>query len=289
MNGLGATLIAFFAAMVLFGSRRVALLGLFGVVCYVPMDQQILVGAFHFNSTRIALLAGFVRVIVRGEYRALTLTGIDKALVAYVVAVTGISILREGTMSEVVFCFGKDYDMVLSYFVCRCLLPAYQDMKAAILSLAWLIVPLAILLVPEMRTGHNFFAVMGVHDEGEARHGFMRAQGPFLTPILAGVFGATLLPLFIGLYPGAKRRLLLLTGMGASASIAVSSVSGHGTFPCPVLPGVLAVAGANENLPLADCRRAGGTAIGDEKPGVVCFGTLGPPFRRGRRVPVGID
>ena len=59
----------------------------------------------------------------------------------------------------------------------------------------------------------------------EIRNGAIRAQGPFHHAILAGTFGATLLPLFFWLWKSGKSKFLGLLGMLASTAITFASAS----------------------------------------------------------------
>jgi hypothetical protein len=60
------------------------------------------------------------------------------------------------------------------------------------------------------------------------RDGRVRSQGTFANSITAGVFGATLLPLFFWLWKGGKARLLGVVGLAASGVIAVTSMASTG-------------------------------------------------------------
>lgn len=201
------------------------MLGLIGTVCYLPLNQQLLLGPLHFTGLRTMLLVGVFRILARREYRGLEFTGIDKAIVAYTVVLACIASIRVGVMAEVVDRSGVLYDTLLSYFVSRCLLRGYDDMQRLFSRAGYLIVPLALLMATEAGTSHNVFDALGVRTTHDFRHGFERAQGSFQHSITAGVFGATLVPLFTGLSFHSRRRFGLIAGVLASATIMVSSVS----------------------------------------------------------------
>jgi hypothetical protein len=59
----------------------------------------------------------------------------------------------------------------------------------------------------------------------EIRNGSIRAQGPFHHSILAGCFGATLLPFFFWLWKSGKSKLLGIAGMIASTAVTIASAS----------------------------------------------------------------
>ena len=60
--------------------------------------------------------------------------------------------------------------------------------------------PLAVLLLLERYTTHNYFSVMGGSGEINIRDGHVRAYGPLGHSILAGTVGATCVPM--ALCPG---------------------------------------------------------------------------------------
>ena len=71
------------------------------------------------------------------------------------------------------------------------------------------------------------------------RDGRVRAQGIFSNSITAGVFGATLLPLFFWLWKSGKAKLLGMMGLAASGTIAVTSMASTGVMA--FLAGILAL------------------------------------------------
>jgi hypothetical protein len=225
VNLLGITLLTVFAVLILFGTRRSAIFGLLGGICYLPFNQQLFIAGFNFTCMRTLLLAGLVRVLTRREFSGWKPSVIDRAIILYLVVLTCIGTLRDGSVAQFINCVGEDYNVFLSYFVCRCLLRDYEDVIAMLLSLAYFVIPLAILMVRESVTGSDFFSLMGVRPDQDMRHGLWRAQGPFQTPILAGIFGATLIPLYFGLYYESRRWFVPMVGVSACAVITICSLS----------------------------------------------------------------
>jgi hypothetical protein len=101
------------------------------------------------------------------------------------------------------------------------------DVEMVIKFLAVLIVPLAILMFIEYKTGRNLFSFFGgVPELSYIRKGRMRCQGPFLHPILAGTFGATLAPMFFCLWFQSDRgKIFALTGVISATIIMLTSNS----------------------------------------------------------------
>jgi hypothetical protein len=72
----------------------------------------------------------------------------------------------------------------------------------------------------------NVFGFLGgVRAVPEVRAGSVRAQGPFQHELLAGTFGATLLPLFFLLWKSGKSRLLGVLGVIAATVMVLTSAS----------------------------------------------------------------
>src|SRR5690606_3405393 len=100
------------------------------------------------------------------------------------------------------------------------------------------IIPLAFAMYWEHLTQRNVFSIFGGVPEVTAiRDGKLRAQGPFAHPILAGTLGASLVPIFIGLWR--QRKLLATTGLFSGVMIALFSSSSGPLFT--LLAGLLAV------------------------------------------------
>jgi hypothetical protein len=76
-----------------------------------------------------------------------------------------------------------------------------SDVNRTIKVFAVICATAAVFMLVEQMTGRNLFSVFGtVKDFTAVRDGRLRSQGPFAHPILTGTFGATLVPLFVGLW-----------------------------------------------------------------------------------------
>lgn len=224
--------------MILLLPRRGAVLGMMLAVCYVTQGQQFDVFGFHFTVIRVALLAGLTRVLTHGESKQLAPTAIDRSVVAYTVALISISTVRVGNSAEFVFQLGCAFDILLSYFVFRCLITSAADVEEVLSALAWFIIPLAVLMCREATGALNIFSVFGgVPEYAEVREGHVRCMGPFRSPITAGSFGASLALLYLALFLRGLRRQTALTGLLASLAIMITS---HSSGPLLAFGGGLA-------------------------------------------------
>jgi hypothetical protein len=225
MTPTGIALTALFTLAVLLLPRQRAAVGVMAAVCYITQGQQYIVADLHMHAIRIVLLAGLIRLVVRGEFRELKLNKIDWALMAYAGAMFLIPSLRERTSEELVYRLGCAYDILMSFWVFRGLLKDWEEVEKFLQGLAILIVPLALEMVFEMVTHRSMFESFGGIGDLTIREGRPRCQGAFRLGITAGVFGATLLPLFISLYHSKTRRPTVIVGLLSAAVITYTSNS----------------------------------------------------------------
>jgi hypothetical protein len=223
---LGLTLTLGFALLVLCRSRWMAAVAVIVAVCYVTEGQVVNVGVFHFTAIRIVLLAGLIRVMARGEWRYIRFNRLDGILVACNCAIAVISILRVGTLEQVVYQVGSLYNIFLSYIVFRCLVRDERDFREVVRKLAPLIVPLALLVLIESLTNHNLFSVFGDVDASSMiRNGHVRSQGPFHSPVTTGAFGMTFAMLYGSVLFAGERTRFAVVGLVASLLIMICAGS----------------------------------------------------------------
>ena len=122
--GLSITLLLSFAVLLL--SRKIAALAVMAGVCYVTQGQQFVFGGFHFTAIRLVLLAGFLRIMLRWELRAVQINKIDWAVTCFIIVVNIFPALRENTHKELVYRLGMMYDMLLPYWIFRALLSGWD-------------------------------------------------------------------------------------------------------------------------------------------------------------------
>ena len=110
----------------------------------------------------------------------------------------------------------------------------------------YLAVCTAIVMVPmtiEWATGRNLFSVFGgVPAITPIRDGRLRCQGAFSHPIMAGSFGATLVPVFVGMYFAFPRRRLIAAIVGAFSGVAITLLATSSGALISLLAGVVGFA-----------------------------------------------
>jgi hypothetical protein len=94
MNAIGILVLFGSTLVVLFAQRRWALLAMMVVVLYLTQGQQLNVLGFNLYAFRLLELAGFIRVIVRGDLKMSKLCGLDWTLLALYLYSTLVFLLR---------------------------------------------------------------------------------------------------------------------------------------------------------------------------------------------------
>src|ERR1017187_5843596 len=181
--------------LLLFLPRRFALVPLVLTACWMTWGQQVLVGPFHFTIWRIMLLAGWLRVLIRRDFKGVNWVRQDMLLCLWgITSVAAYTALLQ-TTDALVNRLGVVYNALGAYYVLRCLLRDLSDVKRLCKVCAVALAPVALCMVNEYRTGWNIFSILGgVPAMSEVRDGVVRAQGPLRHSILAGTFCGTLIP-----------------------------------------------------------------------------------------------
>ena len=221
--------------------RRYAIIPILALVSYMTMGTNLVVGGLNFTMLRLLLIFGWTRLIIRREFHGVKLNRIDKAVIAFVISSLVTYTLLWGTYDAFKNKLGLAYNVIGFFFLFRFLIRDLQDARRVVRIAAVMIIPLAALMTFEKRTGHDLFAYFGgVPEMSPVRDGVIRCQGPFSHPILAGSFGATLLPLFLGLGAQKIKLAKLTAAIGIMAAGVVIFCSGSSG---PVLAGLAGVCG----------------------------------------------
>lgn len=223
LNSIGLGFIIAMSLLLLALPRRYALWPIFCGLCYMTLGQAVIVAGLHFYVLRLLILFGWVRIIIRNELSlaSLRFTAIDKAIVAWLIAETCLYTASHGmTMEALVYRLGAAYNVLGLYGLFRILIRDHNDIVRAVAILAVLVAPLAMLMLYESLSGVNVFSIFGgVSLVSGLREGSVRSQGPFLHPILAGTFGATLIPLFASLWVCVRKEKMRIYRIGAAIGL----------------------------------------------------------------------
>jgi hypothetical protein len=111
---------------------------------------------------------------------------------------------------------------------------SWDDIQRLLKMLAAFVIPLAAMMIIEKFTGRNVFANFGgVPEISEVRQGVIRCQGPFGHSILAGTFGAALIPIFIAMTRQRKgSKMLPWLALVAASIVAITGGSSGPIMAC---------------------------------------------------------
>jgi hypothetical protein len=207
-------------------TRRQAVIPfLFGAI-FLPIGTPLLIGSLNFYPFRILILFAWLRLVSRREFRLGKLEAVDKLVLVWVAVSVIMYTLLWGTGAAFQNGLGMAFDALGTYFFFRCTIRDMEGAKLAARALAVIAVLVAVSVIVERTTSRNVFYVLGgVQEFTEIRDGSLRCQGPFGHSILAGTFGATLLPIFMALWRHATSRKWALAGIAASIVIVINSHS----------------------------------------------------------------
>lgn len=240
ISSIGLSFIIVMGILVFLLPQRLALIPVLITAIYITLGQQLLISVFHFSALRIVILFAWIRLIIRRESFAFKLNTVDKAMIWWVISSTVIYDLHWQTPEAFVNRLGFTFDAIGMYFLFRSSIRDVADIEMLFRSLAVIIIPLTVAMLYEYSTGRNIFAIFGgVPEITMLRDGRFRCQGAFRQPILAGTFGATLLPVYLALwFKGETFRKYAIAGIVSTTIVMVTSSSSG-----PLLTSIFGVAG----------------------------------------------
>jgi len=222
--------------LLLIWPRKKACIVFLSAALLIPMDQVLLIAGVHFPMLRVLILFGIARVFKEGvsSKRPLFSGGINKIdiaviLLTVVVAINSIILFQE--FGAVVNELGSIYTVFGVYFLLRFLIRDEDDIVRAIRTLAWVAAFVAIIMTFEFTTGRNPYGLLGganahFYSQLAVRDDKFRAQAGFGHSILAGTFGAVLVPLFVALWwKGKDHRRIVALGLLSATVITLTSNS----------------------------------------------------------------
>jgi len=189
------------------------------------------VAGVHLMIYRLLLLGGWARIlwirISAGRNAIPSLNLLDKVVIAWALsnAVAYVVLWGPGAITNRL---GSLYTTLGAYFWLRYLIRDRDDVIRAIKTLAVVTAIVAVGMFVEHRHGVNQFYLYlaGILQYADVREGVIRARGPFLHAIVAGTFGAMLVPLFLVLWKERREgRFFCVMGVAASTVMAVACAS----------------------------------------------------------------
>ncbi|MEO1697140.1 MAG: hypothetical protein AAFU73_07590 [Planctomycetota bacterium] len=230
VHPIGLAMLVSLSAMGLLCSRKYMLLPLLVLACLVPQGQRVVIATLDFGFIRLILLVLLGRIFLRGEWGHIRPKALDKVVFAWVIVGAIGNVLQVGNFGAVVYRAGLAFDILGMYLVCRVAFRDWRDVDRAVTWLGLLACVSFFFFALEKRTGRNLFSVMGgVPAFTGMRDGKLRAQGPFVHPILAGCFWAVLIPLVASKVMRRSGWQVTLGVVGTCAMLAIVVFSASST------------------------------------------------------------
>lgn len=238
-GGASSTLITPFAAGVLIAviglmfllPRKYALVPVLLGAFLIPQGNVVVLAGAHLAPTRLIAVGGtlfliWVVIASRGPLFVSHLNSMDVVFSLWAICHAVTFILLWKNSQALVNQAGFLLSSFGVYFLLRYLIRNENDIHRVIKVLAVIVAINAVGMVCEQLIHRNLFDLLGgVSLLSQTRGGHIRSQGAFQHPILAGVFGAMLMPLFVLLWKTKRSMLFALVGLASSAVMVVTSFS----------------------------------------------------------------
>jgi hypothetical protein len=188
-------------AMMLWRPRKYSIAPLLLCTYLIPRGQEVLFLGAHLYVCRILVLTGFLRAKLGKFQVAGGWNVLDKLFFAWASYRTFAMIVTNWP-NDLMANLNFLVTALCAYFFFRCLFRTENDVITAMKTLAVAAVVLGASMVYESYTHVNPFGTYlgGAPTAPSLRDGIVRAQATFGHSILAGCFGATLIPLFFWLW-----------------------------------------------------------------------------------------
>lgn len=244
VHPLGLAFLAVAIVLVLVLKRKYVIVPVLLLAFLVSPGEQYVLGGVHFSMLRILLPIAWIRLLLTGfgdrPAAPFRLSNIDWPVLLYFTDVAVAFTLVWGTFAAFTNRLGFLYNALGMYFLLRYVIRDWDDIYRALRVLSFASLLIAVEMVYEQLTFHDLFALVGGSAVPDFRDGRVRSLAGFSHEILAGSFGAILLPLFVLLWSrGGKSRIWASIGALSSLTIAFTSTSSGPVLACAAGIGAL--------------------------------------------------
>lgn len=197
--------------------RRLAIIPVILLLCTVPSAQRIIIATVDFSFIRILGIVGMARIVSRAEYKDVRWKRGDIAMMV-LVTLPLITVFLRGVGGSFMNVAGQSLDLISMYIIGRCFMYSRAAWGNFAFTMFLVSLPVLLAFAVEKSTARNVFSIFGGVPEITAlRQGKLRVQGAFAHPILAGVWWACMVPIFLSMYRAhpsrAYGRLIALVGV----------------------------------------------------------------------------
>lgn len=197
----------------------------------IPREQMVVVAGVHLFVLRIVVLFAWLKLFSTKVSSSKELFGgrldvFDRIFSVWAIyrafAFLAVFHFQKGAIINQA---GGLLDVLGVYFLLRYLIRNDEDILRVLRLFAIVAALVGICMVYEKFRDQNLFGYLGGPFKPEIRDGAIRAQGAFGHAILAGTFGATLVPLLIWLWKSGQARVLALLGIVGATCMTLTSAS----------------------------------------------------------------
>lgn len=227
IDPVGALALACVVIATLWVRRSRALVPFLLILTMIPSGQRLAIGGLDLSFVRIAILVLWLRIFLRGEHQGLRFRTIDWVVVAF----TGVGLITNAllwaSVSKTLLQIANSLETAGAYFAFRALCRSPADLRSLAKSFAVIAIASSVFFLVERTTGKNMFSALGgVELNSLVRKGRLRCQGPFVHPIIAGVFWASVLPFVAApLFERGRSKILYVVGLVAILVIVANTAS----------------------------------------------------------------
>lgn len=193
--------------------------------CFIPADQRVIVMGLDFTPLRLLVLAGVLRVCVRGELRTIRFNKFDKILLLWVFCGAAVYVVQWLDIRALIYKCGMLYDVLGLYWLFRQNIRSWTTVHLVFTVFALCAAVMLPLVAFEWVTGRNPFIILGRVYTAVRESGRYRCQASFPHSIIFGLFWATLVPIFVGLGLTQRRKFLYWIACAASVFMVLTTNS----------------------------------------------------------------
>jgi hypothetical protein len=217
---------------ILFAPRKWTPVAFLLVVFLGSIGQQIYVGGFHFYVARILVITAVIRIVISafvipGPVLAGGTNLVDRLFILWVICRCGANVLlNDAATGAITYQVGWMIDAIGGFLLMRFAIRDEEDIVRVVKVFAVLTCIFAVTMADEKFHNQNIFGYLGVLPVAPGtREGAIRAGAAFAHPILAGVFGVALMPLFWWLWQSGKGKVAAAFGFCGSVGMMLMSAS----------------------------------------------------------------
>ena len=212
-------------AIALFVLPRKKLLGPFFLAAvFVPLAQGFDIAGLNITIPRFLVFTVWIRFLVRRELAFKQWNAMDTAVVVWCSIGAVAYVLLWGTFDAFINRMGQIVNYAGTYFLVRLSVSDATDLARLTNYMRLAVVVLGVFIIEEALSGRNLFSALGAYGT-MVRDGVVRCRGPFGHSINTGLFGASMVPIFLGSIVARDRTIQNLVALTFGLLIVILSGS----------------------------------------------------------------